>query len=344
MKTFLLFWMVLMTVSCQMNDKQRTVKLINVFPEPLCEEDFLMASPCRMVLFDSIIGIQDNKMDTLIHLVDVKNRQYMGKQCVHGQGPDEFTMIMSMEADKHGGCLLYEPNLCKLYRLSRTDSDWDLKQVFQSRKEEASFHWCVYPLTDSTYLTTGLYMDGRFCLLNRDGEVIKNFGEYPYRDEEERKRSGIIKSQVYQGSITIDPSGTRFMSCMYSGDLLEFYRITADSIYRTKKIYNHFPEYRFNESQVVVSRKSPTDYLGAVSTSKYIYLLYSGRTYEEFADRSFYGNRILVYDWEGNKIAELRSNKDLCALCLSSDSSMMYVLALDPNPVLAYFHLFDNYE
>ena len=180
--------------------------------------------------------------------------------------------------------------------------------------------------------------------LSSDGEVIKSFGEYPYRDEEERKRSGIIKSQVYQSSITIDPSGTRFMSCMYSGDLLEFYRITADSIYRTKKIYNHFPEYRFNESQVVVSRKSPTDYLGAVSTSKYIYLLYSGRTYEEFADRSFYGNRILVYDWEGNRIAELRSNKDLCALCLSSDSSMMYVLALDPNPVLAYFHLFDNYE
>lgn len=52
-------------------------------------------------------------------------------------------------------------------------------------------------MANGKYIAPGIYDNYRFCLLEPDGQVQSTFGEWPYRDEEEKKVSGIVRSQAY---------------------------------------------------------------------------------------------------------------------------------------------------
>lgn len=329
-------------VSCQ--PPQKEVKIYPISPAPLCSEDILMSSPSALTMFDSVLAVKDSNMDSLVHLVDLRGNRYIGKQCPRGQGPNEFNLIMSMETEKDGkSLLLYDPNPCALYRLERDpEGSIGLQRVYKNEKMQEDMHWNIYPISANLHLATGLYGEQQFCLLDNLGNIVDKFGEYPYRDEKEREVSGIIKSQVYQGDVTIAPSGTRFLFCNLCGDLLSIYEYNAATRHfqLKKNIFTTFPEYRYQGDKYFgVSRECPFAYLDAASTDDYLYLLYSGRATQDTGLSAFYGNRIFVLNWEGEKVAELQCPQDLAALCLSPDGKTMYVIAYNPEPELMYFPL-----
>lgn len=329
-------------VSCQ--SPQKDVRVYPISLTPLCRENILMSSPNALAIFDSVLAVKDSKMDSLVHLVDLRNNRYIGKQCPRGQGPNEFNLIMSMEAEKEGkSLLLYDPNPCALYRLARgSEGSIGLQRVYKNEKMREDMHWNIYPISGNRHLATGLYGEHQFCLLDSLGNIVDKFGEYPYRDEEERGLSGIIKSQVYQGDVTIAPSGKRFLSCTLCGDLVSIYEYNeATGYFQPKKnMYTTFPEYKYQgDNYFGVSRECPLTYLDATSTDDYIYLLYSGKTTQDVGLTAFYGNRIFVLNWEGEKVAELQCEQDLAALCLSPDGKTMYVIAYNPEPEVMYFRM-----
>ena len=266
-----------------------------------------MGTPNNLAIFDSVLAVKDAKMDSLVHLVDLRSNRYIGKQCPRGQGPNEFNLIMSMEAEKDGkSLLLYDPNPCALYRLARgSEGSIGLQRVYKNEKMQEDMHWNIYPISGNRHLATGLYGEHQFCLLDSLGNIVDKFGEYPYRDEEERGLSGIIKSQVYQGDVTIAPSGKRFLSCTLCGDLISIYEYNeATGHFQPKKnMYTTFPEYKYQgDNYFGVSRECPLTHLDATSTDDYIYLLYSGKTTQDVGLTAFYGNRIFVLNWEGEKV------------------------------------------
>ena len=254
----------------------------------------------------------------------------------------------------------YSSRLAQLARTpSVTDDLYDPLRELAAQTNESSareLHRILYVLRHGLFLltryleeqggnrhlATGLYGEHQFCLLDSLGNIVNKFGEYPYRDEEERGLSGIIKSQVYQGDVTIAPSGKRFLSCILCGDLVSIYEYNeATGYFQPKKnMYTTFPEYKYQgDNYFGVSRECPFTYLDAASTDDYIYLLYSGKTTQDVGLTAFYGNRIFVLNWEGEKVAELQCEQDLAALCLSPDGKTMYVIAYNPEPEVMYFRL-----
>ncbi len=59
-------------------------------------------------------------------------------------------------------------------------------------------------------------------------------------------------------------------------------------------------------------------------TEKYVYLLFSG--YDVKSPHRFYGNRIFVYDWNGNPIKEISLKNDIVDFSATSDNTMLYTL------------------
>ena len=106
-----------------------------------------MSSPNALAIFDSVLAVKDSKMDSLVHLVDLRSNLYIGKQCPRGQGPNEFNLIMSMEAEKDGkSLLLYDPNPCALYRLARgSEGNIGLQRVYKNEKMQEDMHWTSTP-------------------------------------------------------------------------------------------------------------------------------------------------------------------------------------------------------
>lgn len=60
-------------------------------------------------------------------------------------------------------------------------------------------------------------------------------------------------------------------------------------------------------------------------TEKFVYLLFSG--YDVKSPRRFYGNRIFVYDWNGNPVKEISLKNDIIDFSVTSDNKMLYTLS-----------------
>lgn len=59
-------------------------------------------------------------------------------------------------------------------------------------------------------------------------------------------------------------------------------------------------------------------------TPKYFYLLFSG--YNVRSPHRFYGNKIFVYDWEGNPVKQFNLKDDIVDFSVSSDDKLLYTL------------------
>lgn len=59
-------------------------------------------------------------------------------------------------------------------------------------------------------------------------------------------------------------------------------------------------------------------------TDRFFYLLFSGRYFR--SAHQFFGNKILVYDWEGNPIKQINLKNDIIDFAVSSDDKTLYML------------------
>ena len=134
-----------------------------------------------------------------------------------------------------------------------------------------------------------MYEDYRLVLLDKDGAFQKGFGELPYRDEEERKVNGMIRSEIYQGELTVSPSGNKVAHALQKADMIYFYDIAADgSLIMKSEQLKSYPQYRYDAG--IIERDSPLYYMSICSTEEYVYTLYSGRNYKDDKDINFYIN------------------------------------------------------
>ena len=325
--------------SCQ-SGNQEAIRVENVACQPICGDDYIIGGPNAMALSDSILAVIDAKSDSMLLFFNIKTGKYLRKAGVRGQGPSEFTVISSLSSCGESAFSFYDMNKKKFYCTNAiTEDDVQFTSVFSV---DSVHPLEVHLMANGKYIAPGIYDNYRFCLLEPDGQVQSTFGEWPYRDEEEKKVSGIVRSQAYMFHIAASPSKTKFIASLLTADMLAFYQLENDSVRLIKESILAYPDYRYRNNPTEysgISRDAPMTYLCATCTEDYVYVLYSGKTFREHALASFSGNTIYVYTWSGDKIAMLKSDKTLKQICLSEDEKSKYAIAYDPNPILVQFSL-----
>lgn len=321
-------------LSCKPDQKKIDVVISDVSCQSVFCSDSVLGAPNALALSGSILAIVDTQSDSLIHFVDVGKQKYLRKGGALGQGPSEFTMITSLNSSSNNSFCLYDPNKRTFFNMACLTDGTSFTPLF---KIDSLMHYEVRPLAGHSYLATGIYEDSRYCLIDSQGRIEKVFGEWPFRDEKEKNVSGRIKSQAYMGGMTVNPSGTKFLSYVATADILSFYHLEKGGVHLVKESCLTYPDYAYNDNSGLfrgTSREAPLTYLAATSTEEYVYLLFSGKNTDKYGLGAFSGNTIYVYDWNGNKVAELKSDKDLQCLCVSQDGKVIYTIANDPEPVL----------
>lgn len=319
-------------VSCTRNENEK-VSCYQIALQTVGEDDYVLGSGSEMAVTDNFILIEEQNTDSLIHVIDLKNgAKHIGRIGKIGQGPEEFLIITNIctTADKNGFCA-YDANRRVLWQLKRVDRGWEQIKLFEP---DSVFHRVIKPLNDSTYLASGYYNSHKFFLLSKDGDVLNRVGEWPYRDEAEKKVSGVMKSQAYVGDFTVSPSGKNVAYACLASDILSFYTYSDIELSLNKEIVGEYVDYNYRHDSnhfSGTSRKTPLGYLSITSNNDFVYLLYSGRSIAEYDLKAFRGNSIHVYTWEGEKVAELKSESDMNRICISPDAKKLYAIALVPD-------------
>lgn len=325
-------------LSCQSSKQPETVSVHALQHKVLLDDDFVIGSVRSMVLVNDstpvVIDMQSGHIFRVLDHAAQAVRDYGRK----GQGPDDFLFPAALSAWKDGawGCWDVSKRRYSVMRILPGDSVVQAVHLFEDC--DSLFHYEVFPVCNNRFIAVGMYENYRLTQLDKQGRLVKGFGVSPYRDEEERKVPGTIRSDVYQGKLAVNPSGTWLVHASLRADILSFYDIRPDGeLSLVTERVGSYPDYDRNTGAMDVS--ALIYYLDVSLTGQYAYVLYSGRNYKDDKNKTFMGNLIQVYDKEGRHVKNLKLDIDIQHLCVSSDDTKIYAIALLPNPVLVSFDL-----
>lgn len=317
-------------------DISRKTEEISLHHQVILGENELLLNKVKDISWvnDSVLVILDTNNERLFHVVDVRHRTVWGEYGKSGQGPDEFLFLSSLHSDKDGNLVLYDANRRESFIGEGYDGGKGMS-FLSLFKSDSLFHIELLPVNGG-FVASGRYDAHRFYFLDKYGRVFYPFGEYPYRDEEERKVSGFVRSEIYQGRLASDKSGNRFVQATLRAKILSFYKLNKNGNWEcVTENKDCFPDYKYDLPALPLS--SPVGYLDVCADDRQVYALYSGRNYEEAFDRAFCGSVVEVYDWKGVLLKKYLLDIDVQAIDLSRDGNGLYAIAYTPDPALVMF-------
>ena len=337
MKTMKFLWLLILVAicSCTSQDTHQTISYKHrVFVH---RDSCILGKPNQIALSGSYLAITDLNNDKVLYVFNSQSGKKVGEYVNRGQGPGEYYSISSLGRWKNG-MYLYDVNKREMAEIAFMDSVRIIPRMSFGRELHPTF----VPLNDDTFIASGFYPEGRFCLIKDSGKQKEYIMEYPSRDEAEKEVTNFAKSQAYSGGIVAHPSGTLFMAHVNNADMLSFYSYENGNVRLIKEMLNSFPDYKYdkeNQHYLGVSRHNPDAYLWGCGTDEYIYLLYSGKNYADDGEKTFVSSQIEVYNWEGEKVKTLMLDIPIQGMVVSEDDSTMYAIALNPEPQIVTFDL-----
>jgi hypothetical protein len=271
---------------------------------------------------DYLIVVEKN-MTTQIQLIDKKTGMSY-KFGRTGEGPGEVLQCVDILPEENQRIGIYDLQKQTLLDFN-IDSVVKLKEQCQPdvlMKKVPLFPLSVGRLNAHTYVALGL-MSGmkRFVLIDENGEVISMEGDLP--EKKLGKINDVVHSFAYWGRLTTNMKKNRIAICTNYAGMMQIYEYRKEKIELIREHRLFLADYTENDGNFAVTAQTRWGYLSIDSNDKYIFALYSGLNQNENPDGSFAVSSVIhVYDWEGNPVCRLASNRKLQMICIDNDFNL----------------------
>lgn len=302
----------------------------NLVSTPLLEDELILGRPFTFQYVDSSLLIYDFLADSLFTLIDLNDNNRIYRFGQKGQGANEFLQPASFGFSSTDSlCTIYDLYKKQLYEVNLTEVKRGIeKYTVLCSDTLGSIN--LYATRHGSFLGKGFYEHNMFSLTGRDiGR--KFFFEYPYRDDREHDIPNHLRGMAYQGSLCFSPSMDRFAFAVMESPILMFFSVNDTSVVKTYEWIGGYPEYRTEVTEksysAPVSADNLTSFVGSYATHKYVYLLYSGKTYRESPADVFQSTVIYRLSWDGTPVDKLLLDHPAIMICVSPDDKVLYSLA-----------------
>lgn len=323
-------------------DEKKQDEVVVLQHEVLDYPDMIIGSPGDIQKDGNCLIVLDYQQDSLFHRVDLAKNRYMGMFGAKGQGPDDFIHPSSLSKLGDGHLLCYDAGKRELYmmKLSQADDKAGISRMFKYAK---ILTFDIVPMSDSLFIVNGETDGAMFALIDKDGKVLSLSDEYPYKDETEKNIPVRFRAMAYQGTLRTTLNGY-FAYATGNAKQVHLYKVENKQIIKIGEIidgYGHYKPNMVREGGYGVAHKGeyPECYTDLAVTDKYVYTLYSGRTFKEYKLASYECETIYVYDWAGKLVKTYRLDVPVVQFCIDEDEKMIYAIANIPDPTIVRFKL-----
>ncbi|WP_455671712.1 BF3164 family lipoprotein [Phocaeicola sp.] len=344
--------------ACQHNDKDDDFFNGSIKTVEFTKEVELKGTPIELndayrgtiLAYDSLIVTGSGEHGHIFNIFSLNSGDKIGKICPTGQGPDDFLhgRVSGQQFQKQGDdlCLWIGDDVDKFALVNLNASIRDLSTVIS--KKITNMAWAK---KWSNPLGISLILDNDYILARSQTEQL-------YRKIEDGYLP--IAYHLYKGNIEVcEKDYVIYKKALIPQGAHDYYWVTTclgsyDAIHPDhKKIAmgmtyvgqlnildvetGDLKGYRLKESSDFKyltnhPQESCTVYYPRISVDeKYIYALYNGRKIQELIDTGHQDESAIihVYDWEGNPVVCLHTDKRFANMSL--DPVQKYLYAIDPN-------------
>lgn len=194
-------------------------------------------------------------------------------------------------------------------------------------------------LTDSTLIAVGFFEEGRFLLLDRNGEVIRALGVIPLADH----IPPVAAQQALQPSLATRPRGTHVVIGSRYASRLDIYDVKSGELVPARSPAGFGPPLtviRRGDLPVFVSdAHTRFGYLDVTATNDRIYALFSGRTRAGFPGRANMGSEIHIFDWAGELQGAVSLDCEAVHIVVNVGDQLLYAISHNPQPAVYGYDL-----
>ena len=275
-------------------------------------EDAMIGKSSDIYVYGDRLYIVDTRSDDkILHVFDAAGGKYLGSALNPGPSPEEITTPGALGVDAATGNALmfdYGQNRIVTFNVDSvlsgsTNGIRTLRNIDMSGFPDSY----VY-VNDSTGFGRLIIPDGNnsysqdVCRYNAATGDIRKFGKSEAVGEGNRS------------SVAVSPDAKTIVEACRTQDLIVVYDANGEPVREIKgKAYD------------AAADKTMSYYTGAAVTGNHILAAYSGKK----ATDGFYGDRILVFDMEGNLVKTLNTGIKIRKMAYSPKSDNLYVSTPD---------------
>lgn len=201
-------------------------------------------------------------------------------------------------------------------------------------------YYAEYRLTPQVFYYDAVLLNRGEALLNGHYDTDEKLLYINLRDTTHKKQllsyqqdsaigTSRVKKMSYESFMLLKPDKKKLVLAGRYADQFELLDLSSGAYKKIRGpigISPHLAPFRDNTGTTVGTPDESTLYgfLKGCVTQKHIYLLFSG--YPTKTAHHFYGNKLFVFDWEGNPVKEIRLKKDIITFSVSSDDKTLYTL------------------
>lgn len=329
----------LLLTSC--NNKKLTLedafkKTLLLKSEEVPIESPFFANPCHIEIIDSIMLFVDEYHKKCFTVIDLKNKKVINRFGSLGRGPNELDFIGDVIYSKSERIVSFTiQNPTRYWYLNIddvTDPDVIFKEKINFKLEKSSGRFFSFaPIRNSNgkYIGSGMFPDGMYGICGSDGTLDTIIGHYTVAKEHMSIDSYVLGSG-YQGMVKPNPTAPLVAYVSYRHDLIE---VINCNDYEIKTFHGgNFPELKVGgNNNMAFSRHSPFCFVYLCTTEKYIYALYSGKTFANDGGMAAHGKKLYVFDWDLKPIVCYELDQELHTIQVSEDDQTLYSFALNSN-------------
>ena len=330
-------------IGCTDASRKKAPVTIDLQHQEISLPDLIIGGPRGMVKKGNYLIVLDWSTKYFYHLIDLKNKEYKARFIRKGQGPNELVRPVNIHSLDNSPYIYSHELSSSLVRLQLDTISGTIKMGKYGKKEKGRLVFDMVPLSDELFICNGTFEDVMFKTYSpKDGFQLA-FGEYPYKDSEEKKIPNDKRAMAYQGDLKGNSQG-RFVYATHNAEQIFFYELKDGQAVELGRVDDGYAEYkpdnsRLGRNSVVHDGRHPMGFADLEVSDDFVYALYSGRTFVEYKLEKWLGESIRVYDWHGNLKKEYRLDVPVLNICVDEKGKRIYAFANIPDPTLVYFDL-----
>ncbi len=299
-------------------------------------EQFDILKPVGVVKQDSKYYIREKNNENIFTEINFVTKKKINGVNI-GNGPGDILSIGGFQ-NRDNKILIYDINKNTIFQITHNQhSRLTLEKFHKINYEKELF---ILSYADSTIIASGIFEDYWLSCLNFTDELL-SFIDFPSFTEIEHI-PGLQKSILFLSTHTsFSPNGKKLVAATQSLGVISFYEITNHNKLIEKKEIKYFPPiFTVKErGNIAYDRKSKIGFCALDSDDKYVYALYSGRTFEKAGMESHYCEHLLVYNWDGVPVKYYHLEIPLFSMKFDKEKNTIYGIGYNPEGVFIEYKL-----
>ena len=300
--------------------------------------------PYRLEVRGDRVVIEDlHGPDFYYHLFTYPDFHYLHSFGKRGQGPEE---MQAVDDFRWNGQTLWALDNIKseLVRWELNDSRDKMVRSECIKLDKATFRALdIVPFQDNSFLIPNYSGDSRFCQVDRNGKLLKKWGEIPTERKDDLQKYSYAFGYGWRSFIDYAPKNGILVAATQFGEVMEIWNVkkNAHKIMKGKLGEPEFkilPEYAIPTGAVGHNDIQVTDHA--------IYVIYRGVSmkdemlaYQKGKPLPTGGKTVRVFSLEGEPLKEYKLDHSVSGIWVMEEEGRMWALDVNSDEPLVEYRL-----